>query len=192
VVWTALIAAVVVVGAFCFISSMILRDSRKQELHYADAIVVFGAAQYDGRPSPVFRARLDHAYQIYRQGLASTIITTGGHAADPRFSEGGVGRDYLMRKGVPDSALIAETHASDTAGSAARVGAIMRQKQMTSCLAVSDGYHMFRIRMLLAHQGLQVFLAPRPDSKPKSIWVKWTALIKESVSYLLWRAGLHG
>ncbi len=97
-----------------------------------------------------------------------------------------------MRKGVPDSALIAETHASDTAGSAARVGAIMRQKQMTSCLAVSDGYHMFRIRMLLAHQGLQVFLAPRPDSKPKSIWVKWTALIKESVSYLLWRAGLHG
>ncbi|MCU1272118.1 MAG: hypothetical protein JWN74_3412 [Acidobacteriaceae bacterium] len=189
--WTTLIAAVVVLAAFSSIAFTIVHDAGKQELHPADAIVVFGAAQYDGRPSPVFRARLDHAEQIFRKGLANVVITTGGSAADPKFSEGGVGHDYLMRKGIPESALIAETQASDTAESAERVSTIMRENHMTSCLAVSDAYHMFRIRMLLAHQGLQVFLVPRPDSRPKSVWLRAIALMKESTSYLLWRAGLR-
>jgi uncharacterized SAM-binding protein YcdF (DUF218 family) len=153
---------------------------------------VFGAAQYDGRPSPVFKARLDHANELFREGLAPVVITTGGSAADPKFSEGGVGHDYLMRKGIPESALIAETQANDTAESAERVAPIMRANHMNSCLAVSDAYHMFRIRMLLVHQGLRVFLAPRPDSRPKSLWLSMVALMKESASYLLWRAGLRG
>jgi uncharacterized SAM-binding protein YcdF (DUF218 family) len=68
----------------------------------------------------------------------------------------------------------------------------MRANHMNSCLAVSDAYHMFRIRMLLVHQGLRVFLAPRPDSRPKSLWLSMVALMKESASYLLWRAGLRG
>jgi len=189
--WTTLIAVVIVLGAFSSIFLTILSDAGKQELHPADAIVVFGAAQYDGRPSPVFRARLDHADQLFRKGLATVVITTGGSAADPKFSEGGVGHDYLMRKGIPESALIAETQASDTAESAERVAVIMRKNHMTSCLAVSDAYHMFRIRMLLVHQGLRVFLVPRPDSRPKSAWLSTLALMKESASYLLWRAGLR-
>lgn len=189
--WTTLIAAAVVLGGFFSIVFTILHDAGKQELHPADAIVVFGAAQYDGRPSPVFRARLDHADKLFREGLATVVITTGGSAADPKFSEGGVGHDYLMRKGIPESALIAETQASDTAESAERVSTIMRENHMTSCLAVSDAYHMFRIRMLLLHQGLQVFLVPRPDSRPKSVWLRAIALMKESTSYLRWRAGLR-
>ena len=189
--WTTLIAAAVVLAAFSSIAVTILHDAGKQELHPADAIVVFGAAQYDGRPSPVFRARLDHAEELFRKGLATVVITTGGSAADPKFSEGGVGHDYLMRKGIPESALIAETQASDTAESAERVSTIMRENHMTSCLAVSDAYHMFRIRMLLVHQGLRVFLVPRPDSRPKSLWLRTIALMKESTSYLLWRAGLR-
>jgi uncharacterized SAM-binding protein YcdF (DUF218 family) len=190
--WTTLIAVVVALGAFSSIVFTILSDAGKQELRSSDAIIVFGAAEYDGRPSPVFRARLDHANELFRQGLAPVVITTGGSAADPKFSEGGVGHDYLMRKGVPESALIAETQASDTAESAERVAAIMRENHMNSCLAVSDAYHMFRIRMLLMHQGLRVFLAPRPDSRPKSLWLSVVALTKESVSYLLWRVGLRG
>lgn len=189
--WTTLIAAVVVLSVFFSLAVTILHDAGKQELHPADAIVVFGAAQYDGRPSPVFRARLDHADELFRKGLATVVITTGGSAADPKFSEGGVGHDYLMRKGIPESALIAETQASDTAESAERVSTIMRENHMTSCLAVSDAYHMFRIRMLLVHQGLRVFLVPRPDSRPKSMWLRTIALMKESTSYLLWRAGLR-
>jgi len=190
--WTTVIAAVMVLAVLSSILVSILNDSTKQELHHAEAIVVFGAAQYDGRPSPVFKARLDHANELFRQGLAPVVITTGGSAADPKFSEGGVGHDYLMRKGIPESALIAETQAHDTAESAERVAAIMRANHMNSCLAVSDAYHMFRIRKLLTHQGLQVFLAPRPDSKPKSPWLSTVAVMKESASYLLWRAGLRG
>ncbi|HXF14657.1 MAG TPA: YdcF family protein [Terriglobales bacterium] len=190
--WTTVLAAVMVLAVFSLIFLTILNDSTKQELHPADAIIVFGAAQYDGRPSPVFRARLDHANELFRQGLAPVVITTGGSAADPKFSEGGVGHDYLMRKGIPESALIAETQANDTAESAERVSAIMQKNRMHSCLAVSDAYHMFRIRMLLMHQGLKVFLAPRPDSRPRSFWLSTVALMKESASYLLWRAGLRG
>ena len=190
--WTTVVAAVMVLAVFSSIFVTILKDSTKQELHPADAIIVFGAAEYDGRPSPVFKARLDHANELFRKGLAPVVITTGGSAADPKFSEGGVGHDYLMRKGIPESALIAETQANDTAESAERVSAIMQKNHMHSCLAVSDAYHMFRIRMLLMHQGLQVFLAPRSDSRPKSLWLSTVALMKESASYLLWRAGLRG
>jgi len=190
--WTTAVAALMALAVFSSIFVSILNDSTKQELYGADAIIVFGAAEYDGRPSPVFRARLDHANELFRQGLSPVVITTGGSAADPKFSEGGVGHDYLMRKGVPESALIAETQATDTAESAVRVAAIMRANHMNSCLAVSDAYHMFRIRMLLMHQGLRVFLAPRADSRPKSFWLSMVALMKESASYLLWRAGLRG
>jgi uncharacterized SAM-binding protein YcdF (DUF218 family) len=190
--WTTVVAALMVLAVFSSIFVTILKDSTKQELNPADAIIVFGAAQYDGRPSPVFKARLDHANELFRQGLAPVVITTGGSAADPKFSEGGVGHDYLMRKGIPESALIAETQANDTAESAERVAAIMRKNHMHSCLAVSDAYHVFRIRMLLMHQGLRVFLAPRPDSTPKSLSSRAIALMKESASYLLWRAGLRG
>src|SRR5262249_49145370 len=150
------------------VAPSIIHDSGKQELRSAEAIVVFGAAEYDGRPSPVFRARLEHANDLFRKGHAPVVITTGGAAADPKFSEGGVGHDYLMRKGVPEFALIAETQASNTAESAERVAVIMRANHMTSCIAVSDAYHMFRIRKLLEHEGIHVLLAPRPDSKLKS------------------------
>lgn len=190
--WVAVLCVALIAMAFSFIFASILRDASKQELHSADAIVVFGAAQYDGRPSPVFRARLDHADELFRQGLAPVVITTGGAASDPKFSEGGVGHDYLMRKGIPESALIAETQASDTAESAERVAAIMRENHMSSCIAVSDAYHMFRIQHLLASEGVQVFLAPRPDSHPRSLWQKAVTLSKESASYLLWKFGLHG
>jgi uncharacterized SAM-binding protein YcdF (DUF218 family) len=189
--WTAVIAVVLIATAVASTVHTIVHDSRQQQLHQADVIVVFGAAEYDGRPSPVFRARLDHANDLFRKRLAPVVITTGGAAADPNFSEGGVGRDYLMHRGVPESALIAETQASDTAESAERVAVIMRANHMRSCIAVSDAYHVFRIRKLLEHEGVQVFLAPRPDSRPKSAWQRGVALLRESVSYLAWRAGIR-
>jgi len=176
---------------FGYLAGEIVRDSHEQELHSADAIVVFGAAEYDGHPSPVFRARLDHAYDIFRRGLAPVVITTGGAAADPTYSEGGVGHDYLMRRGIPEMALIAETQASDTAESAQRVAVIMRTNHMRSCIAVSDAYHVFRIRKLLEHEGLQVYVAPRADSRPKSLWQRGVFILRESVSYAVWRAGIR-
>jgi len=118
------------------------------------------------------------------------VITTGGSAQDPDFSEGGVGRDYLLRRGIPEQALIAETQGSDTAQSAARVANIMRTNGMGSCIAVSDAYHVFRIRALLEKEGVQVELAPRPESRPHPLWERFAAVMREAASYLAWKAGL--
>lgn len=165
----------------------ILRQAGLEQLHPADAIVVFGAAEYVGRPSPVLRARLDHAYDLYEQHLAPVVITTGGAADDPNFSEGGVGRDYLIHRGIPERDLIAETQGSDTAQSAARVGVILRTNGMHSALAVSDEYHVFRIRKLLEHEGVVVYVAPRPNSRPQGTWHRLIAVLREATSYLLWK-----
>src|SRR5262250_942053 len=108
----AIVAAVLVWVAAIF--WLVSRQADRDESRKADAIVVFGAAEYVGHPSPVYRARLDHAYTLFRQGLAPVIITTGGSGKDPTFSEGQVGRDYLAKRGVPDVNLIAETQAGDT------------------------------------------------------------------------------
>jgi len=156
----------------------------------ADAIVIFGAAQYAGHPSPVYKARLDHGYELFVQGMAPVVITTGGAGQDPEFSEGGVGRDYLLRRGVPEKALIAETQGSDTALSAARVGNIMRVNGMRRCIAVSDAYHVFRIRALLEREGVQVEVAPRPESRPRTPWERFWAVMREAMSYLAWKAGV--
>lgn len=169
----------------------IVRTSRLQEVQPSDAIVVFGAAEYAGHPSPVLRARLDHAYDLFERGIAPVIITTGGAGADVQFSEGGVGRDYLIRRGVPERKLIAEMQGRDTAESAVRVAVIMRANGLHGCVAVSDAYHVFRIRKLLEHEGIgPVYVAPRPDSKPHGFAVRVLAVLREASSYLLWKLGV--
>src|ERR1700716_729378 len=148
----ALVAAAV--AAFLVITSIrIVGESWLEEAKPADAIVVFGAAEYSGHPSPVLRARLDHAFELFAQGIAPVVITTGGAAADPRISEGGGGRDYLLARGIPERDLFAETQGNDTAQSAVRVAVIMRANGLHSCVAVSDAYHLFRIPKLPKHQG---------------------------------------
>jgi uncharacterized SAM-binding protein YcdF (DUF218 family) len=169
----------------------IVREGSLQELHPADAIVVFGAAEYSGHPSPVLRARLDHAFDLFRQGIAPVVITTGGAASDPSFSEGGVGSNYLEHRGIPERSLIAETQGSDTAQSAVRVAVIMRANGLHSCVAVSDAYHVFRIKKLLEHEGIgPVYVAPRPDSRPHSVVQRAYAVLREACSYLLWKLGM--
>jgi uncharacterized SAM-binding protein YcdF (DUF218 family) len=187
-----LVMATAIVASFLAITAIqVVHTASLQELHRADVIVIFGAAEYSGRPSPVLRARLDHALDLFHRGLAPVIITTGGAAADPIFSEGGVGRDYMMRHGVLERSLIAETQGNDTAESALRVGVIMHANGLRSCVAVSDAYHVFRIRKLLEHEGISpVYVAPRPDSKPHSSVQRVVAVLRESTSYLLWRVGL--
>src|SRR5579864_1527205 len=184
----AAVAGLVVLG---ITAARVVHTASLQEIHPADAIVVFGAAEYAGRPSPVLRARLDHALELFARGVAPVIITTGGAAADPSFSEGGVGRDYLVRHGVPERSVIAETQGSDTSESAVRVAVILRANGMRSCVAVSDAYHVFRIRKLLEHEGVaRVYVAPRPESRPRTTWQREVAVLREATSYLLWRVGI--
>jgi uncharacterized SAM-binding protein YcdF (DUF218 family) len=190
--WFVRLLAAVVLAGFLFLLVtcwQVVHEAGRQELHPADAIVVFGAAEYSGHPSPVLRARLDHAYELFEEHLAPVIITTGGAAADPSFSEGGVGHDYLMHRGIPERNLIAETQGSDTAQSAERVAVIMRTNKMRSCLAVSDEYHVFRIKRLLQHEGMTVYVAPRSGSRPHGVLLRMIAVLREAVSYLVWKVG---
>ena len=136
------------------------------------------------------RIMLADDHTLFRQGMAPVVITTGGSGQDPDFSEGGVGRDYLRRRGIPEQNLIAETQSSDTAKSAERVATIMRVNGMHSCIAVSDAYHVFRIRALLEREGVAVEVAPRPESRPLSLWQRFQAVMREATSYLAWKAGV--
>ena len=176
-------------GPVCYSSVVywrIVKQSGNDEAQPADAIIVFGAAQYDGRPSPVYKARLDHAAQLYHRGLAPMVIITGGAGNDPRFSEGVVGREYLKSLGIPDSQLIAETQSGDTAESARRVSTIMYANNMHRCVAVSDGYHIFRIKQMLGREGIAAYGAPRPNSRPQTFWKRQESAWHEIGSYTLW------
>ncbi len=183
---------VVAVLAICaatlaVVAGYIVRQGGRDEATRADAIVVFGAAEYAGRPSPVYRARLDHAFQLFEQGIAPIVITTGGAGEDPTFTEGGVGRDYLLRRGIPDRYLIAETQGEDTAESAERVSAILRANGLHTVVAVSDAYHIFRIKRLLRRYGVESYGSPRPNSLPHTPGARLIALLRESASYIFWR-----
>ncbi|HKT69373.1 MAG TPA: YdcF family protein [Terriglobales bacterium] len=189
--WIAALLVVCLVGWFAIACAQILRQAHTDEAHSASAIVVFGAAEYAGRPSPIYRARLDHAFGLFRKGLAPVVITTGGYGHDPTYSEGGVGRDYLRSLGIPDRDLIAETQSSDTVQSAQRVAVIMKTNGLRDCLAVSDAYHVFRVKQMLQGEGVTAYPAPRPDSLPRSFWERSFLVAREAISYMFWRLGFR-
>jgi len=176
-----------IVGLVLVVAVQVMHQGSVDQARPADAIVVFGAAEYVGHPSPVFRARLDHAYQLFERGLAPIIITTGGAGNDPKYSEGQVGRDYLARRGVPDVNLIAETQAGDTEQSAERVAVILEANELKTALLVSDAYHLYRAKRMMEREGIAVYTSPRPESIPKTMWGRWQTALREAVSYLLYR-----
>lgn len=128
----------------------------------ADAIAVFGAAEYSGRPSPIYHLRLDHAVSLYRKQIASLVITLGGGAdKDSGKTEGGVGRDYLLAQGIPFANILAETNSFSTAQQVRRLAAIVHDRHLHTVVVVSDPTHMFRIQQLCQAAGLTVYTSPR-------------------------------
>ncbi len=128
----------------------------------ADAIAVFGAAEYGGRPSPVLHARLDKALSLYQRGLAPLIITLGGGSArDEGNTEGGAGRDYLLANGVPAERIVAETSSVDTEQQVERLTELAEEHNLQTLDVVSDGTHLFRIALLCRRAGLAVHTSPR-------------------------------
>ena len=129
----------------------------------SDAIAVFGAAEYAGRPSPVYHARLDHALALYVRQIAPLIITFGGGAdKDSGKTEGGVGRDYLLANGVPFDRIVAETHSIDTEEQVAQLAQIAQERGLQHIVVVSDDTHLFRVREMCRNAGLDVYTSPRP------------------------------
>ena len=173
-----------------FLCLQIARQSHLDEAHAADVIVVLGAAEYGGKPSPVYRARLEHASGLFEKGLAPFVITSGGKGGEVAFSEGQVGRDYLAQHGIPVSQLIAETQSGDTSQSAQRIAAIMRENGMKSCIAVSDGYHMYRVKKRLEAQGMAVYGSPREETHPLSWFQRSKMILEEAFKYIAWKLGL--
>jgi uncharacterized SAM-binding protein YcdF (DUF218 family) len=156
----------------------------------SDAIAVFGAAEYDGRPSPVYRARLDHAESLYSRGIAPLIVTLGGDGGD-QYSEGGVGREYLMGTGVPESAIIAETESRSTVQAARRLAVIARTNAFRRIVVVSDDTHLFRIQAICAANGLNVLTSPRPKITVVGAGGDLDPIIHEILSYTAWRLRLE-
>ena len=189
-VWNVVVAAFsVAMLATAWIAIRIERQATREEAQPADVIVVLGAAEYRGRPSPVLRARLDHALDLYRKRLAPRIMTTGGAGGDPVFTEGDVGRDYLTSQGVPPEAIVVEKEGASTVASTALAGEIMRRMGLQSAIVVSDGYHIYRVKKMLEGKGLTVYGSPRPERMRDSLRVRWN-YVKQAVGYMLWSCGV--
>jgi uncharacterized SAM-binding protein YcdF (DUF218 family) len=190
-VFVVLLALLVAGFAWCWwVYAQIERYAVLDQAAASDAIGVFGAAEYDGHPSPVFRARLDHAHALYDRGIAPLIVTLGGDGGDDH-SEGAVGREYLMGAGIPESAIIAETQSRRTSESARRIAVIARTNGLRRLVIVSDGTHMFRIHAICAADGLNVLTSPRPRSAAEVADAPdWDAMTHEIITYTLWRLHL--
>jgi uncharacterized SAM-binding protein YcdF (DUF218 family) len=189
-VWSVIAMAVAaLLVCVAYISMRIERQSTLDEAQPADVILVLGAAEYRGRPSPVLRARLDHALELYNRKLAPRIMTTGGAGGDPVFTEGGVGRTYLIGRGVPDEAVIVESEGESTVQSTAMAGEIMHRMGLHSAVVVSDGYHIYRVKEMLQFRGITVYGSPRKEQNPEPMHERWN-YVKQAIGYLLWRAGV--
>lgn len=166
------------------------RQSNLDEARPADVIIVLGAAEYRGRPSPVLQARLNHALFLYLQKLAPRILTTGGAGGDPHFTEGEVGRTYLSRAGVPSEAILVEPEGESTVHSLAAAAEIMRRFDMKSCIVVSDGYHIYRVKRYLESRGYVVYGSPRPEQQQRADLRQEWLHYRQAIAFGLWRVGI--
>jgi uncharacterized SAM-binding protein YcdF (DUF218 family) len=186
------VAAVVAIWQVMRVSSEIRHQSNVDEAQPADVILVLGAAEYRGRPSPVLEARLNHALFLYHQNMAPRILTTGGKGGDPTFTEGEVAHSYLSHHEVPSEAILVESEGETTVHSIAAAAEIMRRMNLRSCIVVSDGYHIYRVKKMLETMGMQAYGSPRPErtvEDPASWRQRWV-YAKQAIAYELWRLGV--
>jgi uncharacterized SAM-binding protein YcdF (DUF218 family) len=164
VVLTALGLVVLGVGYYLVSLYQVWSTGRSDEARNVDAIVVLGAAQYDGRPSPQLAARLDHVISLYDDGYAPLVVVTGGKLPADRFTEAESSANYLIERGVPEAAILAEDDGSNTAESLAAVADLLDAQGLDEVLIVTDPYHSLRSRLTAQEQGLTAWVSPTPSS----------------------------
>lgn len=179
-----------ILGYLLYVTDRIAWQSNRDEARSADLIIVLGAAEYRGKPSHVLQSRLDHALLLYRQGLAPYIMTTGGAGGDPDYTEGQVGRAYLAKHNVPSEAILTEEGAT-TAQSLSSAAETMRRMSLRSCIVVSDGYHIYRVKRLLQDQGFEVYGSPRPPEGSLDEWQLRWLYVRQAFGYALWKVGIN-
>jgi uncharacterized SAM-binding protein YcdF (DUF218 family) len=159
--WRLVLAAVLLLVLYVVLTFVqVWLASRRDTAQSADAIVVLGAAQYDCRPSPVLEQRLDHAHLLYVDGVADTIVVTGGKQAADRCTEAESSANYLRGKGVPDGDLLLEVQGRNSWESLAAAGLILRDRDLTRAVLVTDGYHALRVQAIAEQIGLDASVSP--------------------------------
>src|ERR1700682_4551764 len=179
------ILTVVVLVSFAFwliSAAAVLIWSARDEAQPAQAIVVLGAAQYAGKPSPVLRARLDHALELWNRHLASLLILTGGTGSGDTTSEAAVGRKYAKKHGVPDSAILVENEGRTTSESMRAVAGMLEVRGLQRALLVSDRFHMLRLRILARRFGFTPYTSPtRTSPISPNREERWKYMFSESI-----------
>ena len=192
-VWRAL--AVFFLAAAAWVGWLYLQIkavAEQDDARPADAIAVFGAAEYLGHPSPVLHARLDHAVELYQEKMAPLVITLGGGGAgDGGNTEGAVGRNYLLAQGIPYDHIVAETRSIDTEEQVRNLAEIARTNKLHSIVVVSDGTHLFRIAQECRASGLTVYTSPRPPLGHVDQWDRAMRYLHEILSYTVLKLHLN-
>jgi uncharacterized SAM-binding protein YcdF (DUF218 family) len=163
--------------------------ARKDSSPASDAIVVLGSAQYNGVPSSIFEARLEHAIALYEDGVAPVIVTVGGKADGDQFAEAEAGRDYLAGSGIPDDALLAVPEGGDTLESIRAVSASFTDQGWSSAVLVSDPWHAMRAERMAEDAGLDAESSPtRQGPAVQTRTTQFRYILRETAAYLLYRA----
>jgi len=181
------VVRVVVLGALVAISLLLFyvfvtfvqvwNASRADEAHPADTIIVLGAAQYDGRPSPVLQARLDRAVELYEQGIADTVIVTGGNQVGDRVTEAFSGYQYLRNQGIPEDAILLEVDGANTYEQLSASKLIMDNHGLETAVVVSDPYHSYRIGQISGEVGIDAAVSSTDSHTSVSSLVRETGAV---------------
>ena len=186
VVAAAVLAFVLLVGST---AAAIWWTARQDERPRSDAIVVLGSAQYNGRPSSIFEARLEHALTLYRQGVAPMVVTVGGKKSGDQFTEAEAGRDYLHQNGIPSKALLAVPVGVDTLQSMQAAADTFRQRGWHTAVLVSDPWHVMRAVRMADDAGIQAVGSPtRQGPAVQTRSTQFRYILRETAAYLLYRA----
>lgn len=178
VIMAVLLPLIVVLGSGWYIRS----SANASEDQHTDAIVVLGAAQFDGTPSPVLHARLNHALSLYQQGIAPRVITVGGKQTGDRYTEARVGRDWLIQHGVPANSVFAVEDGDNTVDSMVDVGRLAAANGWTSITLDSDPAHMGRSRAIANRLGFDAYTNPTHDDDGSAVTNDYVA--RETLAYL--------
>jgi uncharacterized SAM-binding protein YcdF (DUF218 family) len=165
--WAVLLIIVVLVSIsayWAYLYRAVRASAALDEAQAADVIVVLGAAQYNGRPSKILKARLDHVLQLYKKGYSRAVITTGGYGPDPNYSEAQVSTKYLTEHGVDAEHIITEQASLTTRDSISAAADMMKSKSWTTVVVVSDGFHLYRLKEMFDDAGIVAYASPAPAS----------------------------
>ena len=176
------VAVVTVFALWAISAAAVLIWSSRDEARPANAIVVLGAAQYAGRPSPVLRARLDHALDLWNRHLGKLLILTGGTGTGDTTSEAAVGRTYAIKHGVPDTVILMETEGRTTSESMRAVAGMLEARGLQTAVLVSDPFHMLRLRILARRFGFTPYTSPTQTSPiSPNREQRWKYIFSESI-----------